>query len=144
MLRGILFAALGIALALLIAWWLVAFQPWYNRSLTWRIIAISSNRTVASSACNWCSYNPEFAQLLQERYVGHRSLSCGSSKQTVLSVTAAAANTKNRPLLAVCALLDPSFRLRLAGYGRWSSTWTRMIGLKGCLVPNSWTGHEHH
>src|SRR5215207_3307582 len=70
MLRGILFAALGIALALLIAWWLVAFQPWYNRSLTWRIIAISSNRTVASSACNWCSYNPEFAQLLQERYVG--------------------------------------------------------------------------
>jgi len=71
MLRRILLAVLGLILAPLVAWWLVAFKPWYNRSLTWRIIAISSDRTVFVLPDAY-THNPEFTEVLQERFpLGH-------------------------------------------------------------------------
>jgi hypothetical protein len=68
MLRRILFVILGLILALLVAWWSVAFKPWYNRTLAWRIIAISGDRTVSVVGPAGYNYNPEFTQLLQERF----------------------------------------------------------------------------
>ena len=70
MLRPILLTILGLILAAPVAWWLVAFKPWYNRSLTWRLIAISGDRTVTAFVPGASSYthNPEVTQVLQDRF----------------------------------------------------------------------------
>jgi hypothetical protein len=66
-LKRILLALIALISAALIAWWLFAFKPWYNRSLTWRIIA-SGDRSVSSAASGWPAYNPEFTDLLKDRF----------------------------------------------------------------------------
>ena len=69
MVRRILLTILGLMLALPAAWWLVAFKPWYNRSLTWRITAVSSDRTVSVlGPTGGYSHNPDFTQVLQDRF----------------------------------------------------------------------------